>query len=202
MRLFSILVLLLAAPIANATVGDATESMLADLEAGLRNLEAEAFGIEEAPKALVDEVERIREDATYLRVKMRKHNEAGRSGTGVEGGEVRSLIEDIERVRRELRQLDSDRISGTFALPEGTEVYVRLMDTLTTETARVGDRFAASSSSPSPGSESWSCRQERASMAWSSSSIAPRAGRIARRAWVSLSSASRWTAAAIRSRPR
>jgi hypothetical protein len=102
MRLFSIFVLLLAAAISTPPAGDATESMLADLEAGLRNLEAEAFGIEEAPKALVDEVQRIREDAIYLRVKMRKH----------------------------------------------------------------------------------------------------RAGRIARPAWLSLSSASRWTAAAIRSRPR
>ena len=144
MRTIAVWVLLLTAPLATASGDDATESMLTDLEAGLRNLEAEAGGIEEAPQELMGQIERIREEATYLRVKMRKHTEAGRSGTGVSDDEVRTLMEEIASLRRELRQLDSDRASGTSALPEGTEVSVRLMDTLTTETAQVGDRFVAS----------------------------------------------------------
>jgi len=144
MRVLAVWALLFAALHATASGDDATEFMLSDLEAGLQNLEAEAGGIEEAPRELVDRLERIREEATYLRVKMRKHVETGRSGTGVSDDEVRTLTEEIASLRRELRQLDPDRASGTSALPEGTEVSVRLMDTLTTETAQVGDRFVAS----------------------------------------------------------
>src|SRR3989304_9596718 len=107
MRSIAVWVLLLTAPLATASGDDATESMLTDLEAGLRNLEAEAGGIEEAPQELMGQIERIREEATYLRVKMRKHAEAGRSGTGVSDDEGRTLIEGIASLRRELRQRDS-----------------------------------------------------------------------------------------------
>lgn len=144
MRVLAVLFLLFPALPASASGDDATESMLADLEASLRNLEAEAGGMEEAPREIVDRIERIREEATYLRVKMRKHLESGRSGTGVSEEEVQGLTEEIASLRRELRQIDFDPPSGAPALPEGSEVSVRLSDTLTTKTAQVGDRFAAS----------------------------------------------------------
>jgi hypothetical protein len=144
MRVLAVLFVLFPMLLTSASGDDATESMLTDLEAGLRNLEAEAGGIEEAPRELVDRIERIREEATYLRVKMRKHLESGRSGTGVSEEEVESLTEEIASLRRELRQIDSDPPSGARALPEGSEVSVRLSDTLTTKTAQVGDRFVAS----------------------------------------------------------
>jgi hypothetical protein len=144
MSVLAVLFLLFPVLLTSASGDDATESMLTDLEAGLRNLEAEAGGIEEAPRVFVDRIERIREEATYLRVKMRKHLESGRSGTGVSEEEVESLTEEIASLRRELRQIDSDPPSGARALPEGREVSVRLSDTLTTKTAQVGDRFVAS----------------------------------------------------------
>jgi len=144
MRVLAVLFLLFPVLLTSASGDDATESMLTDLEAGLRNLEVEAGGIEEAPRELVDRIERIREEATYLRVKMRKHLESGRSGTGVSEEEVQSLTDEITSLRRELRQIDSNPPSGARALPEGSEVSVRLSDTLTTETAEVGDRFVGS----------------------------------------------------------
>ncbi|MGH9319329.1 MAG: hypothetical protein ACRD21_05810 [Vicinamibacteria bacterium] len=144
MKFLSIPVILIAAasPLA-AAADDVSDTALSELEASLRNLEAEAEAVDRAPQDLLDRIEDIRDEATYLQVKMRKHREAGESGTGLSEEEVESLSEKIADARRDLRQMVGNRATGSVSVPVGTEVSVRLMDTLSSATAEPGDRFEA-----------------------------------------------------------
>jgi hypothetical protein len=122
---------------------DVSDGVLADLQADLRNLEAEAGAVDRVPQDLSNRIAEIREEATYLRVKMRKHQESGKSGTGLDEDEVESLSEKIADARRDLRQLSGNRVSGSASLPVGTEMSLRLMNSLSSATAEPGDRVEA-----------------------------------------------------------
>lgn len=122
---------------------DVSDGVLADLQADLRNLEAEAEAFDRVPQELSNRIDEIRNEAIYLRVKMRKHQEAGKSGTGLSEDEVESLSEKISVARRDLRQLSGNRVSGSVSLPVGTEMSLRLMNSLSSATAEPGDRVEA-----------------------------------------------------------
>lgn len=144
MKRFATMILLVAAVSSAAfAAGDVSEGSLAELEASLRNLEAEAEAVDRAPRDLTRRIEEIREEAIYLRVKMRKHREAGKSGTGLSEAEVESLSKKISVARRDLRQLSGNAATGSMSVPVATEMSLRLMDTLTSATAEPGDRFEA-----------------------------------------------------------
>lgn len=156
MKFLPLLLLLSAALPASSALGaaDVTEADLAQLEASLRNLEAEARDLKNAPSSLERKIEEIREEATYLEVKMRKHRESGKSGTGVSEEELRSLSSKIAGARAEVRDLDPDRPAArgeARSVPSGAEVNLRLMDTLTTASSEPGDRFEANVIDPVEG---------------------------------------------------
>jgi hypothetical protein len=144
MKRFATGIILLAAVSSVAFAAeDVSDASLAELEASLRNLEAEAEAVDRVPGELSKRIEEIRNEAIYLRVKMRKHQEAGKSGTGLSEEEVRWLSDKIAGARRELRQLDGNRATGSVSLPVGTEMSLRLMTSLSSATAEPGDRIEA-----------------------------------------------------------
>ncbi len=93
----------------------------------------------------MDRAEEIRENLTYLRVQIRRHQRAGGGeGTG-------ASLEDVNWVRQDIRALQDEVLnatnrrwsSGSMTVPEGTEIQVRLDTPLSSRTARTEDRFEA-----------------------------------------------------------
>jgi len=111
---------------------------LANLDEDLKDLEAG----DTTTESFRDRAEEIREDVTYLKVKMRRHQKAGFEGTGVTADEVGEVREEIGRLREDIAQAFGQ--DGREArLPEGTEIDVRLEEGLSSRTARREDRFEA-----------------------------------------------------------
>jgi cytochrome c556 len=137
---------LLAAASAPAQPRDeARPSDLQQLQDDLENLDDALKGLEPGDQRAEEfrrRAEEIREDTVYLKVKMRRHERGSREGTGVSHQEV-------QEVRRSVQDLlaDIDRSFGGGArearLPEGTEIVLRLDDSLSSKTARREDRFDA-----------------------------------------------------------
>jgi hypothetical protein len=142
-RLATWIILVAAVSSTAFAANDVSDGVLADLQADLSNLEAEAQAVDRVPQDLSNRISEIREEATYLRVKMRKHQESGKSGTGLSEDEVESLSEKISEARRDLRQLGGNRVSGSVSLPVGAEMSLRLMTSLSSATAEPGDRVEA-----------------------------------------------------------
>lgn len=141
--------LVLFAAVSAAQERFATEDEMAKLQADLTNLEADLASVETLPDGLVDRVEAVREEAIYLKVKMRKHEDSGGNATGVLRDEVRDLRLDIADLRNDIAphrsQLENAR---EVTLEPGTEIAVRLEDTLSSRTAEPGDRFTATAATP------------------------------------------------------
>jgi len=91
--------------------------------------------------------EKIREETTYLKVKMEHHQRDGGGGTGVTEDEVAR----VRRMADDLRA-DIDRAFGSrgaqLRLPEGTSIQVRLAHALSSRTARQEDRVDGSIAEP------------------------------------------------------
>jgi hypothetical protein len=106
-------------------------------------------------RTLEDELDEVRDESVYLKVKLRKNEPVARS----EYASVRDRIEDIRsRARGESNarppaaaipeppRRSSERSSPTASradVPEGTEFDVRLQTALSSGTAQVEDRFEA-----------------------------------------------------------
>jgi hypothetical protein len=149
-RLLTLLLALVPSAFAQT---DATEDDLAKLQADLQNLEADLGLV--APDALSpserERVERIREEAIYINVKARKHQEASpEGGTGIERDEVRDLRLDISDLRNDIRPHLTRAEAGAppITVPAGTELELRLEESLSSETAKPGDRFTAMAAAP------------------------------------------------------
>lgn len=141
--------LMLWAAVSAAQERFATEDEMAKLQADLTNLEADLASVETLPDALHQRVEAVREEAIYLKVKMRKHEESGGSSTGVLREEVRDLRLDIADLRNDIAPHKSQPANtGQVTLESGTEIAVRLEETLSSRTAEVGDRFTATAAAP------------------------------------------------------
>lgn len=122
------------------------------LQEELQNLDEELRGLEADDReadAFHARAEEIREEAIYLKVKMRKHERTGREGTGVSYDEVAELHRSIRDLRDDVEAAfggrDSDR---ELRLPEGTEFDVRLDQGVSSKTARREDRLEASVAAP------------------------------------------------------
>jgi hypothetical protein len=153
MRLRSAAVLILAiafatiaplAPLAAQEGPQATGQDLERLQDDLENLDDLLSGLEpNDPTAdgFRTRAERLAEEVVYLKVKMRRHQAAGGTGTGVSR-------EEVDRTRRDASALreDVERAFGGSAIPvrtlaAGTQFTVRLGTELSSKTARVEDRF-------------------------------------------------------------
>lgn len=133
------------------TQAQATASHLQSLERELNALDAEVAareqkGEETLDPGLAERARKLHDEGIYLKVKSRKYLEAGGDGTGVTAEEVGSLREEIARLRDDIRLSAAARPSDEEPLeelPADTLFSARLLDSLTTETAEVGDRFEA-----------------------------------------------------------
>ena len=142
----ALLIALAALPAAADHPGSATTADVRRVQADLYNLE-EAFRNLPTTHAsyneFKDRMEEIRENVTFLRVQIRRHQRAGGGeGTG-------ASVEDVNWVRQDIRALQDDILnatnrrwsSGAVTVPEGTEIQVRLDTPLSSRTARAEDRF-------------------------------------------------------------
>jgi hypothetical protein len=138
---------LLALPAAADHPGSATTRDLRAVQDELSNLEVAVRDIPTTHaryNEFKDRVEEIREDVTYLRVQIRRHQRTGSDDTG-------ASLDDVNWVRSEIRTLQDDVLNATnrrwsgaaSVIPEGTEVEVRLETPLSSRTARPEDRFEA-----------------------------------------------------------
>lgn len=130
----------------------AGEQDITELQNDLQNLEAELESAQQnnarLPSDYSDRVQDIRNNVIYLRVKMKRHQEAKESGTGVEIAEVREVRSDIAALRADLARLRDDTTEESVTLSVGTLVSVRLQDSLGTATSQQGDVFTATAVEP------------------------------------------------------
>ena len=115
-------------PVSGQSRGDAEPRDLQRLQEELRNLDEELAVLEaDDPKA--DDFRRrgedIREETVYLKVKMRRHQRDGGSGTGVLSDEVADLQRDIRDLREDIADA-FDRGGRDERLAEGTQLTLRL----------------------------------------------------------------------------
>ncbi len=85
--------------------------------------------------------EEIREEVIYLKVKMRKRERSG--GESVAWTEVQDLQRTIRDLREDI-EASFGKSERTLRLATGTEIHVRLENTLSSKSARIEDRFEAS----------------------------------------------------------
>jgi hypothetical protein len=113
---------------------------LNNLEEAIRNLPANHPRYSE----FTTRTEEIRENVTYLRVQIRRHQRARGEGLG-------ASLDDVNWVRTSIRELHDDVLtatnrrwsSGALVIPDATEIQVRLETPLSSRTARPEDRFEA-----------------------------------------------------------
>ncbi len=143
------LTILLASTPAAMVANDAIEDDLLKLQADLQNLEADLSLVNQdaLTSSQRDRVERIREEAIYLKVKARKNQD---DVSAISRDEVRDLRLEISDLRNEIRPklARAKDTKSPSILPSGTEIDLRLEDSLSSETANVGDRFTATAASP------------------------------------------------------
>jgi hypothetical protein len=124
---------------------DAAPKDLRALQDELANLDDDLKDMEPGDRtadSFRDRADQIREDVTYLKVKMRRHQRAALEGTGVTQDEVADVREEIGRLREDIARSFGEG-DGDLRLTEGTEIEVRLEDALSSRTARREDRFEA-----------------------------------------------------------
>jgi len=111
--------------------------------ADIQRVQAELYNLDEAARDLPtthprynefkDRVEEIRENLTYLRVQIRRHQRAGGGeGTGVS-------VEDVNWVRQDIRALQDDVLNatnrrwsgGSVTVPEALRPYLGGFATIT-----------------------------------------------------------------------
>jgi len=141
------LMIAMAVPAAADHPGSATTRDIQRVQADLNNLEE---AIRNLPTSHArynefrDRTDEVRENVTYLRVQIRRHQ---RANTNAEG--MGTSIEDVNWVSKEIRALHDDVLNATnrrfstgrVTMPEATEMQVRLDTPLSSRTARPEDRF-------------------------------------------------------------
>jgi hypothetical protein len=154
----SALVLARGAPAPAPAPEEARSQDLQYLQGELESLDEQLRRIEPSD-AKADEFRRradeIREDVTFLKVKMRRAQRDGLSGTGVSVREVEDvrrsvgqLQDDIDRSFGEAHGHEDTRDAAVLRLPEGTAVRIRLETALSSRTAKAEERFDATVYSP------------------------------------------------------
>ncbi|MFI5183904.1 MAG: hypothetical protein ACHQNV_05870 [Vicinamibacteria bacterium] len=148
--LILISLLTLAASASAAGRDEAIPKDLRRLQDDIANLDDQLKDLEPGdPKAdaFRDREDEIRENVIYLKVKMRRHQKAGREGTGVPLEEVTEIQTQIEGLREDI-EAAFGQDGREVRLAEGTEIAVRLEDPLSSRTARREDRVEASVLAP------------------------------------------------------
>jgi hypothetical protein len=92
----------------------------------------------------------IREDLAWLRDQMLRHQEDETGGLGASSAEVDALRREIRNLRDDIdAALDAPVAGqGQIDVPDGTEIQLRLEESLSSKTARREDRVAATVAQP------------------------------------------------------
>ena len=120
------------------------------LQENLANLDGDLAALEPGDAktdGFRNRAEQIREEATYLKVKVQHHQRDGGTGTGLAQDEVARLRRMVEELRADIDQAFG-REQRELRLPEGTSIQVRLAHALSSATARREDRVDASVAEP------------------------------------------------------
>jgi len=112
---------------------------LENLDEDLQSLDARA-----APQAreLRERADDIRDQATYLKVKIKRHQ--GDEGTGVTLAEVDELRHQVRDLRSDIGSRTASTSSREVRVPAGTEISLRLEQAVSSATAKVEDQVRAS----------------------------------------------------------
>ena len=143
---FCLLVALAALP-THAAAADATSTDLRRLQDDLDSLDDAMDSLRPSLpqyQALKDRADEIRDEVVALRVQLRRHER-----NPVRSGPSR---EDVDDLRRDIAALRNDieasagepgTVTGSGTLDTGTDIQVRLEQSLSSRTARLEDRFEA-----------------------------------------------------------
>ncbi len=85
----------------------------------------------------------IRDDVTWLKVEIRRHEAGDRAGLGASRTDVDHLRRTIGTLQTDLDRALDRRYAGRADLPAGTRLVVRLEESLSSKTARPEQRFEA-----------------------------------------------------------
>jgi hypothetical protein len=122
------------------------QDALANLDESLADLDPEHPRTGEFQERAAD----LREDLVWLKVEIRRHQQTGSSGLGTSRADVegiRASIVDLQAdVDAALRRAGGR--PGELTLEEGTEIQVRLLDRVSSATARREDRVEATVAVP------------------------------------------------------
>jgi hypothetical protein len=153
------IVTLLTLTLLAAVVPAGADHPAAATNADLRVLRTEVNRLDDSLRTVEDahpraaefrerEVE-IREDLTWLGGEIRRHQRDESQGLGATKTEVEKLRREISGLRNDIdAAYDVPSSRGEVDVPDGTEIQVRLEETLSSKTARVEDRVAASVAEP------------------------------------------------------
>jgi len=142
-----------------ATVPGGADHPAAATNADLRALRVEVNRLDDSLRTLEDDHPRaaefrerevgIREDLTWLGGEIRRHQRDESQGLGATKAEVGKLRREIGSLRNDIdAAYDVPSSRGEVDVPDGTEIQVRLEETLSSKTAGVEDRVAASVAEP------------------------------------------------------
>jgi hypothetical protein len=139
--------LVAATPARAAHPGSATPADLQRLQIDLDNLD-DVLGSLPAEDARATDFRRraddIRDDVTWLRVQVRRHQRNKGQGLGATAEEVDQIRSDINQLRNDIEVAYGYRYSGGEArLDQGTDIQVRLEQGLSSKTARPEQRVQA-----------------------------------------------------------
>jgi hypothetical protein len=142
------LTLLVVAPPARAAhPGSATAADIRRLQDDLDNLDDVLAALPAADSRTSDfrrRADEIRDDVTWLRVQVRRHQRNSREGLGATAEEVEQIRSEINTLRNDIEVAYGYRYSGGEArLGQGTDIQVRLEQSLSSKTAQREQRFDA-----------------------------------------------------------
>lgn len=138
-----------AAVVADHT-GSATPADLRQLQSEVERLDDSLAEIgDSSPQAreFRQRADSIRDELTWLKVEVRKHQRDDREGMGATKADVDALREAVIYLRADIdRSLApaARRAARDVTVPDGTEIQIRLDQSLSSKTARPEDRIAAS----------------------------------------------------------
>jgi hypothetical protein len=123
------------------------------LQDDLQNLDDDIAALETTNaryQEFSDRANDIRDDVTWLKVQMRRHQRSTPGGVGASKADVDELRRQIAALQDDLQVATNRRYSGSSdaQLPAGTELVVRLDQALSSRTARLEDRVDATLITP------------------------------------------------------
>jgi hypothetical protein len=143
----SLALLVVAPPARAAHPGSATAADIRQLQDDLDNLDDVLATLPAGDSRTGDyrrRADEIRDDVTWLRVQVRRHQRNSSQGLGATAEEVEQIRSEINDLRNDIEVAYGYRYSGGEArLPEGTDIQVRLQQSLSSKTARPEQRFDA-----------------------------------------------------------